>query len=229
MKKQSLNHDFFKLKFSKQDMVTYQLAETYFNIVSSRYKHYIAYAFRKSNDPRETKYWHSFRKLYEIVKNDSNFNMYWYVEAQIKKTGKMVWPHQLVTKTAIENYHELLESKRVVVKSDNVKEILYALRQDAKNLHEWIKQNKRSIKSFFNDVPDGMLISDGIYYATMNFISPYFLSISKNFWRVYKTLDIDIKKELPSEEELKLKRNRIYNSDILKKKAKEYFGPEVII
>jgi len=221
--------NFFELNFTKKDVIVYQMADIYFSIIGSKFRHPIAMVFRKSENPKKTKYWSAFSKLYEIVKNDSNFNMYWYVEAQIKKTGKMVWPWQLPTKKAIENYHEYLEAKKVVLKSDNIKEILYALRKDAENIKDWISRNKKTISYFFEHVESGMMMSDGIYYAIMNFLSPYFLSISKSFWKVYNNLDEDVKKELPSEEELKIKRSRIKKNNVLKEKAKKYFGPEALI
>lgn len=211
-------------------MIAYDLARIYFGIISSRFHHYIAYAFNRSKDPRKTKYWKVFMDLYEVVKDDSSFNMYWYVEAQIAKTGKMVWPGQLVTKQAVKNYHEFLKSKEIVVKGDDEKEIAYALQRDKEAIDDWMNQNPgKDIKDFFNDKPKGLLMSDGIYYSMMRFLSPYFLSISKNFWRAYKDLDEDMRQELPSEQELKIARSKIYQSNVLKEKAKKYFDEEVII
>lgn len=224
-------HDFYKLRLSQQEVAIYEIARAYYYFIRKRNKQY-AISFYTCNDPRQHKDWQSFADLYEVIKNDGFFDPFWFVEAQLKNLpqGKMLWPRQLLTKKAIQNYTNYVNDRKVVVKSDKVKDIMYALAQDKKLISEWFAHHStQNYAELFQHIPQGLLFSDGIYYAMQGMLSIFFLGISKTFLETYKDLDPDVQQEIADRMELARARNKVREHEKLRQFARKHFTGEVIV
>lgn len=229
--------DLFKLELSASELVIYDFAHvfyTYPDLESHRNKLLKLQAknfHHPKSDPRSHKEWHYFCDLYEVVKNDAFFKIRRFINAQLSHMteGQNFWPAQLTTRRAFKYYFEYYQSRKIIVKSNKTKDMMYALTQDKKNIQEWFDDHAKDYKNLFEYVPPGLLMSDGVYYAMQGMISILFLSISKSFKIAYDKLDVDMQQEIASRDQLTLMKNKIRENDRVKTFANKIFGDEVII
>ena len=117
-----------------------------------------------------------------------------------------------------------------MVDNYKIKDIIYALTQDKKLFQEWAADRPgQDYEDFFGNIPDGLVMSDGIYYAIQGMLSLFFLSISKTFMGMYKNLDIDIQEEIASRGKLLVTRDKIRTNEKLKIFAKKIFEDEALL
>jgi len=229
-----MSHNLVKLKFNTKEYTIYNLARVFYNKICNHdptSKQQWS-RFYNRTDPRKHQHWEAFEKLYEVVKDDSHFNMRWYVKSQIIHLGKnkTIWPHQLLTQKAMRNYFEYIQNRKIVVDSDKIEDIRYALTQDKKLFQEWTDDHPgQDYNDFFGNIPDGLIMSDGVYYAIQGMLSLFFLSISKTFMGMYKDLDIDIQEEIASRGKLLVTRDKIRTNEKLKIFAKKTFEDEALL
>lgn len=229
-----------KIGFTPDEMVIYEYAKAFYTIVPGNNKRSplmkFVFSFFRANDPRNCSHWKYFEKLYYKYKDYSDFDIYWFIRAQLNKLDKnqVLWPAQLLLKKAETNYKEYIESQKLIAQNANESEkaIIEALKHDYELIKNWKKDNNiKSYKELFEVRREGSIMSDGIYLCLQGMISKPFMAISKSFLDLYvnNKLDPDIKEELISKEEIKLYRGIINHNDKIKRFVKEKFASEAVI
>jgi len=227
-------HDMYKLKLNPRDLAIYDMARIFYNMMSSHDpKSHAQWAnFYNASYPQKGRNWKYFEELYEVIKNDSHFNMRWFVNAQLVylEKGKTIWPAQLLTKKAMNNYFEYCNNRRITIKGDGTKDIIAALVHDKKFMREWLSDHPESdYADFFGRVPEGLVMSDGIYYAIQGMLSVFFLSISKNFNIVYLNLEPDLREEIATKGRILMSRDKVRLNKRALELARKIFKEEVLL
>lgn len=183
-------------------------------------------------DPRDGKNWKYFKQIYDNFSSITSFDPYIFIEAQFRniEKGKMLYPAQLKTKTAIKKYEEHKAALKIVDVNSNTEKIISNLASTFKFLKKWWKKNKLLMDDYnsFFTCKDGELLSEGMHICLQGMISKYFMSVSKHFLREYKSLDLDMRYEVIPPEKLKsYKINLILDTEAYDF-AKELFNSEII-
>ena len=193
-------------------------------------------AYRKylpeAKDPRKSKYWKYFEETWDLVKDDTTFDPYIFVEAQFRNVprGKEIWPAQLKTKTALKRYKEHRNSIKMVDSVSQSEQIMTNLANTFRFMKKWWKRNnlsKHDYEAFFSK-EESELISDGMNYCLQGLISKYFMSVSSHFLAEYKALDPDMKWEIVRPDELRAYRIKLKLDDEAYDFAKDIFKGEIL-
>lgn len=219
-----------KWNFNLKEKSIWELAQAYHSYNKKRglYRNFLP----SKTDPRESKNWKYFEQVYTIFENDPTFDPYLFIEAQYRNIGKdkALYPAQLKTKKAIENYKEHRDNSKIIDRNSDTERILINLTDTYKFLKKWWKNNGLKIgdyESFFA-IKDGEIISDGMSYCIQGMISKYFMAVSKTFNKYYYRLDPDIKWEIIPPKELKSYRVHLKLDEDAWDFAKDVFKDEVI-
>lgn len=156
---------------------------------------------------RESKNWQYFVDVWEKFKEDQMFDPHVFIEAVFRRLSndKTIVPAQLRTKANYDYYKDYRLKLKMGEKVSDEKQILTDIATTYKLLQRKIgKQdiNEDDLFSFFNDLKDNSLISEGIFLCIQEMISPYYYAVSRSFLNAYLNSDKDIKDEISSEERL---------------------------
>lgn len=182
---------------------------------------------------RESKNWQYFVDVWEKFKDDQMFDPYVFIEAVFRRLpkDKTIVPAQLRTKANYDYYKEYRLKLKMGEKVSDEKQIL----MDITNTYKLIqrKMNKTELDendlfSFFNELKDNSMISEGIFLCIQEMISPYYYSVSRSFLNAFLNCDKDIRDEISSEDRL------INISAVVRSKTRVYqflkkiFGKDIV-
>lgn len=180
---------------------------------------------------RESKNWIYFSELWEIVKDDENFDIDIFMDSVFRNLskGKTIFPSQLRTKRVLENYKEYKMALKMSDKVSDEKRMM----EDLATSYKFIKRkigdvNEESLASFFNDIKDNNMISDGVFFCIQNMISPFYLAVSRSFERAYSGLDIDVREEIMDEDRFMKIRALVRIKSPVYRFAKKIFDGDII-
>lgn len=192
--------------------------------------------FRKylpiKSDPRENKNWKYFEQVYLNFSKDAMFDPYIFIEAQFRNTpkDKTIFPAQLKTKTAINNYKEHREALKIKDYIGESKAIMENLANTFRFLKKWWKKNDLPLDSYeeFFRPKNSELMSEGMLFCLQSMISKYFMSASIHFNKEYNKLDQDIKAEIIEPKDLKVYKMKLFLDKEAYDFAKQIFKNEII-
>ena len=219
-----------KFNFTFKEKRIYELAQEFmlFNRNRGDFRKYLP----DKKDPRESKYWVYFERLYDLLGKKDDFDMYIFLEALYRSEDKqkILYPQQLLSKNAIIKYKEHKENKQQLNVNSTTEVIMLNLTNTKKIINRWWRKNnknKEDYESFFAPKENDFL-SDGMVYCIQGKISKYFMSISKTFNKYYMLLDNDVKSEIITANELKKCRLDVKLDQYAWSFAKEIYGKEVL-
>jgi hypothetical protein len=180
---------------------------------------------------RESKNWAYFSDVWEIVKDDPNFDIDIFMDSVFRNLpkDKQIFPSQLRTKRVLENYKEYRMALKMSDKVSDEKKMMEDIATTAKFIKRKIGEiNSQSLTSFFNDIKDNNIISEGIFFCIQEMISPFYLVVSKSFEEAYNNLDKDIKDEIMDEDRLMTLRTLVRLKTPVYRFAKRVFDEDII-
>lgn len=189
--------------FSLHEKKAYEIAQVFQNETRKRGDVRI-WLPNDSEAIRKSKNFKWFLETWDKYKDEQNFDAYIFIESVFKglKDGDKIFPAQLKTKKAYEKYREHKMSLKMTKKISTDKKILGDIYQTFKFLRTKIEEvNYENLRNVFFNAGDNY-ISDGVFYAMQNMLSPFYLSVSRSFHEVYEELDLDIKQEIIDKEDL---------------------------
>lgn len=188
---------------------------------------------------REHKNWEIFMDVWNKYKNQSSFNYDIFVKGAFYYRDKLksIFPRMLLSEDSDKSYKMYLDKLIMDASAgsgeDNIvtsltgtrKTICKILRLEANEM-----PTLGQIERFFTHIPKGFLVSEGVRYCLHGMISPYYLSVSKTFRKVYATLDSDIRAEIGFEKEsdMEVYVGLIRSSGKAYRAAKALFGEDIL-
>lgn len=232
---------------SYDEKMAYKIADQFTKKTKARgqYNRWIASAESKVNihpdseerpgdKIRNSKNFKYFEEVWDMYKNDPNFDIMIFIDSVFHNItpGKKIYPAQLKTKRAYNDYKQYRMKMKLGEKIGPSKQIMEGLASTYKLISRKLDKKKLSeddLNRFFNEVEDGEVISPGMFYAIQEMISPFYMSVSKSFRKAYFNADPDIQQEIIDEDKLenlkalvRLKSRvhgfamKLFGSDILK-------------
>jgi len=175
-----------------------------------RYKKLDFRTFRISK-VKESKWWKHFVSCVELRSSKKEWDTKRFIDIQFNEFGKIL-PFHLPTKKAWDIYIEYYRRGEV----DKEKAVALGLLNSYKKIKKF-----GTYKDFFNDKKNMLFVIRGE-------LSPYFLSISRSFLKVYANLTENQKKNIISKEKLKISRAMVFSNRKILNKIKEALGKEFI-
>jgi hypothetical protein len=155
---------------------------------------------------KKTKYWKAFTKTVEFFGDEPEWDASKFVKVLFYAFGK-IYPFQMATKKSWETYVDYYNRGEIDIETNIAKSLL--------NSHQFIKRwEEKNNKKFFS------------YDNTSLFrnISPYYLSISQQFYDVYCLLPEIDKKRIIDKNDLETKRIMVNIHKKIYEKMKEVLG-----
>lgn len=225
------------------EKMAYKIADqfTRYTMKRGQYNRWIASAESNPQDPdiapgdkiRSSKNFRYFLDVWNMYKNDSSFDIIIFIESVFHNLprNKKIYPAQLKTKRVYNNYKEYRMRNKMSERIGTVKRVMEDLARTYKLIKKKIDVEtltEKDLYHFFNDVPEGQLLSEGAFLAIQEMISPFYMAISKSFRKMYFNLDKDVQDEIIDKDKL----NNIMALMRLKSRlhgfAKRLFGKDVI-
>lgn len=156
---------------------------------------------------RESKNWKFFCEVWDKFKEDQMFDPHVFIEAVFRRLpkDKTIVPAQLRTKANYDYYKDYRLKLKMGEKVSDEKQIL----MDVANTYKLIQRkmqktdiDENDLYSFFNDLKDNSMISEGVFLCMQEMISPYYYAVSRSFLNAFVNCDKDIRDEISTEERL---------------------------
>lgn len=231
---------------SYDEKMAYKIADEFTKFARKRgqYNKWIASAESKPRiDPdsderpgdkiRNSKNFKYFLDVWEMYKQDPNFDIRIFMESVFHHipTHKKIFPAQLRTKKNYTNYKEYRQRLKMGEKVGSVKRIMEDYVRTYKNISRSLDKKtltEDDLYNFFNTVPEGEILSPGMFLAINGMISPYYMAISKSFRNAYFNADPDIQDEIISKDKIDNIKNLVKLKSRLHGFAMKIFGKDII-
>lgn len=156
---------------------------------------------------RNSKNFKYFMDVWEMYKDDPNFDVRIFMDSVFHhlRSGTKIYPAQLRTKKLYNNYKEYRMKLKMGEKVGSVKRIMEDLVRTHKNISRALdKKNltEDDLYNFFNKPKEGEVISEGLFLAINEMLSPYYMAVSKSFRKAYFSADKDVQEEIIDEDKL---------------------------
>lgn len=188
---------------------------------------------RPGDKIRNSKNFKYFMDVWLMYKNDQNFDIAIFIDSVFRNLprGKKIYPAQLRTKRVYNNYKEYRMRLKMSEKVGSVKRIMEDLVRTYKTIAK--KMDKKHLTEddfyrFFNEVPEGQLVSEGLFFAMQEMLSPYYLAISKSFRKAYFNADKDIQEEIIDKDKLENIKALVRLKSRVHGFAKRIFGKDIL-
>ena len=188
---------------------------------------------RPGDKIRNSKNFKYFMDVWNMYKNDQNFDIVIFMDAVFRTIprGKQIYPAQLRTKKLYSAYKEYRMRLKMSEKVGSVKRIMEDLVRSYKTISK--KMDKKNLTEedldrFFNEIPEGQLVSEGMFYAMQEMLSPYYLAVSKSFRKAYFNADKDIQDEIIDKDKLENIKALVRLKTRVHGFAKRIFGKDIL-
>lgn len=193
-----------------KEYLAFLLAKKY-RVEATKYRIFI---YRDDN-VKKTKWWKYFLETAEKYYLDEDFDYEFFIKICFQTYGK-IYPSFLQGKQAEKVYRE-----NFFKESTDSEKYIKELELSASSIQRWSNMNKKEMNEFFN-----------VHYSALqnkiNYVSPFYLPISKSFLSVYSKLTEEQKNELVSKNKLSYRRAILKSDDKLFQKAKEILKDDFI-
>lgn len=162
---------------------------------------------RPGDKIRNSKNFKYFMDVWDMYKSDQNFDINIFIDSVFRNMprGTSIYPAQLRTKKVYNNYKEFRMRLKMSERVGSVKRIMEDLVRTYKTISRRLDKKdltEDDFYSFFNDIPEGSLLSDGVLFAMQEMLSPYYLAVSKSFRKAYFNMDKDVQDEIIDKDKL---------------------------
>lgn len=162
---------------------------------------------RPGDKIRNSKNFQYFVDVWEMYKSDQNFDISIFIDSVFRNLprDKKIYPAQLRTKRIYNNYKEYRMRLKMSERVGSVKRIMEDMVRSYKTISKKVGKKEltdEDLDRFFNEIPDGQLVSEGLFFAMQEMLSPYYLAVSKSFRKAYFNADKDIQEEIIDKDKL---------------------------
>lgn len=188
---------------------------------------------RPADKIRNSKNFKYFLDVWDMYKSDQNFDINIFIDSVFRNVprGTSIYPAQLRTKKTYNNYKEYRMRLKMSERVGSIKRIMEDLVRTYKTISR--KMDKKMLTeddfyTFFNEIKEGSLISDGMLFAMQDMLSPYYLAISKSFRKAYFNADKDIQDEIIDKDKLENIKSLVRLKTRVHGFAMRIFGKDII-
>lgn len=191
-----------------------RLAEAYIKVFLGKFR----YRLFSLKNLKQTKWWSSFNKTALLFSKEEEWDPYKYT-AFLFETNDKPLPYMYVYGKNWVAYTEHLKSR---TKGDA--SLAQSILNTYIEIRDWSKKNNYDIIA----VEDFLLLPRNFMFLKRGKFSPYFLSISRSFMKIYNSLTEEEKKDIIEENDLIIKRRTVLNNEKISRKLEEVLGEEYI-
>lgn len=182
---------------------------------------------------RNAKNFKYFLEVIHMYEDQETFDPYLFIEAVFRRIGKheRIYPAQLKTKANQQYYKDFRVKSKMSSEVSQEKQIMIDIMNTYKTICRRLGKDVLTFEdlySFFNDVKDNNVISEGILFCIQEMISPFYFTVSVSFEEAWINLDQDIKDEIMSEDKYNNIRGVVNLKTRLYNFNKKLFGKDII-
>lgn len=188
---------------------------------------------RPGDKIRNSKNFKYFMDVWNMYKSDQNFDIVIFMDAVFRTLprGKKIYPAQLRTKKLYSSYKEYRMRLKMSERVGSIKRIMEDLVRSYKTISKKLDKKdltEEDLDRFFNEIPEGQLVSEGMFYAMQEMLSPYYLAVSKSFRKAYFNADKDIQDEIIDKDKLENIKALVRLKTRVHGFAKRIFGKDIL-